>query len=162
MKVRLISPPQNSHLYLLSFSSWSSKPPQPRPPKRTASDEIKPNSDPSYQGLCHCDDCKKISGGAYSVNVVVPDKDFEASGPMKKISKTADSKNEIHSYFCSECGTTLYRDGPSFPGLKIIKAGVLDKNGINEIAKPDSELFAPLRATWLPALDGADQKQTMS
>jgi hypothetical protein len=50
------------------------------------------------QALCHCADCRKISGGNYSNNIVVPSENFKVvSGTPKRISKTADSGKEITS-----------------------------------------------------------------
>jgi hypothetical protein len=50
------------------------------------------------QALCHCSDCRKISGGNYSNNIVVPSENFKIlSGNPKQISKTADSGKEITS-----------------------------------------------------------------
>jgi hypothetical protein len=47
--------------------------------------------------------------------------------------------------------------------MKIIKAGILDDTDlINDAAKPAAELYAPMRATWQPKMDGTDDKQGMS
>jgi len=113
------------------------------------------------KALCHCGDCQKISGSAFSTNVVVPGDDFKVTGSPKKFTKTADSGKVIHSYFCGECGSTLYRDGDAFPGMKIIKAGVLDGDKTLEESKPAAELFAPQRASWQPEMPGAQQIKTM-
>ena len=58
-----------------------------------------------YKALCHCADCRKMSGSIYSANVIIPDDGFKiTSGKPKTISKKADSGNTITSYFC---GTSL-------------------------------------------------------
>ena len=50
------------------------------------------------QALCHCTDCRKISGGNYSNNIVVPSENFKVTaGTPKEISKTADSGKPITS-----------------------------------------------------------------
>jgi hypothetical protein len=91
----------------------------------------------------------------------VPEDGFKlTSGTPKTISKTADGGNKITSHFCGDCGSTLYRDGASFPGLKIVKAGTVDGDVLTE-AKPGVELFASHRIGWVPEMDGAAQKNTM-
>lgn len=106
---------------------------------------------------------RKITGSTYSTNAVVPQDGFKVtSGKPKVFSKTADSGNKIHSYFCGDCGTTLYRDGDSFNGAKIVKAGVLDDYAALNNAKPAVELYAPERVDWVVPVPGADQKQGMS
>lgn len=55
------------------------------------------------QALCHCYDCKKISGGHYSHNIVVPLEGFKVTrGTPKTYSKVADSGKEITNHFCGE------------------------------------------------------------
>ncbi|KAK5245181.1 hypothetical protein LTR16_007381, partial [Cryomyces antarcticus] len=104
--------------------------------------------------LCHCTDCRKISGSTYSTNILVPEDGFEVtSGSPKKFAKTADSKNTITSYFCGDCGSTLFRDGP--------KVGVIDDVKAMDEAKPGVELYAPTRVAWVPEIQGADQKDGM-
>lgn len=57
------------------------------------------------KALCHCSDCRKISGGNYSNNIVVPSQQFKlVSGAPKEITKTADSGKPITSCFCGDCG----------------------------------------------------------
>lgn len=85
---------------------------------------------------------------------------FSVTGSPKAYTKTADSGKKITSYFCGDCGSTLYRDGENFPGMKIVKAGVLGGKTL-EASKPNVELFAPERPGWIGALEGAEQKDTM-
>lgn len=70
------------------------------------------------------------------------------SGSPKSISKTADSGNTFTSHFCGDCGSTLWRDGPTFPGLKIVKVGVIDDYEALNDAKPGVELFGEHRVGW--------------
>jgi len=115
------------------------------------------------QALCHCIDCRKISGGAYSINIVVPEDNFKlVSGQPKPISKQADTGKKITSHFCGDCGSTLFRDGESFPGMKIIKAGVLDDpSALDKVAKPQVELFSESRVPWIAKVGGTDDKSAM-
>ncbi|KAK5171664.1 hypothetical protein LTR04_000029 [Oleoguttula sp. CCFEE 6159] len=120
-------------------------------------------------GSCFCGNVKisysgepAISGSTYSTNILVPEDGFEVtSGSPKKFAKTADSKNTITSYFCGDCGSTLFRDGPTFPGMKVIKVGVIDDVKAMDEAKPGVELYAPTRVAWVPEIQGADQKDGM-
>jgi hypothetical protein len=106
-------------------------------------------------------DCRKITGSTYSTNFLVPEDSFKVEGKPKEISKTGDSGNKITSHFCGDCGSTLYRDGPSFPGLKILKAGVLDEKNALGDEKPGIELFSKQRVDWVPEIPNAAQKDTM-
>lgn len=107
-------------------------------------------------------DCRKISGSTYSTNLVIKEQGFKLlSGKPKEIAKKGDSGNVITSHFCGDCGSTMWRDGPSFPGMKIIKVGTMDDVNALAEAKPVAELFAPHRVEWVNEIPGADQKSTM-
>ena len=114
------------------------------------------------QLLCHCTDCKKITGSTYSTNAAVSDDTFKVlSGNLKTFTKTADGGNPITSHFCPDCGSTLWREGTSFPGMKIVKAGVLDGDALKDV-KPQGELYAPERTQWVKEIEGANQAKGMS
>ncbi|KAH7384665.1 Mss4-like protein [Pyrenochaeta sp. MPI-SDFR-AT-0127] len=113
--------------------------------------------------LCHCYDCRKISGSTYSSNSIFSDEGFKVTkGTPKQHKKTADGGNEIISQFCGDCGSTMWREGTTFPGKKIIKAGTLDDTSILDNYKVNVELFTANRPKWVGTQDGADQKQSMT
>ncbi|KAI2628539.1 Mss4-like protein [Hypoxylon sp. NC1633] len=118
--------------------------------------------EPLVKALCHCTDCHKISGSTYSTNIIVPGAGFKlVSGTPKSISKIASSGKEITSYFCGDCGSTLWRDGASFGENKVIKVGVLDDPNALEEAKPAVELFSPGRISWVSEQPEAAQNTAM-
>jgi hypothetical protein len=52
------------------------------------------------QALCHCLDCRKISGSTYSTNAVFKEDGFKlVSGTPKEHSVTSDANRTITSYF---------------------------------------------------------------
>ncbi|KAF2417410.1 hypothetical protein EJ08DRAFT_600070 [Tothia fuscella] len=123
---------------------------------------IEYSGEPAMKALCHCLDCRKITGSTYSVNIAIPGSGFKVtSGTPKSIGKTAESGKEITSYFCGDCGSTLYRDGESFGDLKIIKVGIMDDVEALAEAKPGVELYVAKRVSWVPETRGAEQKEGM-
>lgn len=71
---------------------------------------------PHTQALCHCQDCRKISGSTYSTNLFVPTSALQlVSGTPKQYSKRTDAGNSITSYFCGDCGVTLWRQSSGYP-----------------------------------------------
>ncbi len=88
---------------------------------------------------------------------MVSDKIQTVKGSLKTFKKAADSGNEIISYFCGECGTTIYRKTSSAPGAIVIKTGTIDDNGAAEEGKPDVEQFVRSRVSWIPAVPGVNQ-----
>ncbi|KAI1141353.1 Mss4-like protein [Hypoxylon sp. FL0543] len=118
--------------------------------------------EPVSQVTCHCLDCRKISGSTYSVNLVVPRPAFKlVSGMPKTVSKVADSGKEITSYFCGDCGSTLWRETETFGENNIVKAGVMDDCNALDEAKPVGEIFTKNRVGWVAEVPGAAQKVTV-
>ena len=66
--------------------------------------------------VCHCRDCQKQSGSAFSVLFALPAADLG----------TADSGRTVHRRFCGECGSPMLTELPARPGLLVVKAGTLD------------------------------------
>lgn len=115
------------------------------------------------QVLCHCADCRKITGSTYSTNVVVPGDGFSVvKGTPKTYSKRAGSGKTMTSNFCGDCGSTLWRGGETFGDARIVKAGVMDDAGALNDAKPAVELYAVDRVAWVCPVAGAEQKQAMA
>ncbi|CAP74214.1 hypothetical protein E8E15_009584 [Penicillium rubens] len=122
---------------------------------------IEYSGQPLASALCHCLDCRKLTGGPYSFNYIVQTAELHVSGNPKEVPKTSDSGNEIKNYFCPDCGTPLY-------GLKIkpngdrdettvIRAGILDNVGILHERTPVVEIYTEQRLKWVSPIEGADQ-----
>ncbi|KAF2169967.1 hypothetical protein M409DRAFT_51750 [Zasmidium cellare ATCC 36951] len=123
---------------------------------------IKSTGDVQAKALCHCADCRKISGSTYSTNIIVPGDGFSLlKGKPKEITKKADSGKSITSYFCGDCGSTLWRQGETFGDARILKVGVMDDPTIIESAAPAVELYAKERVSWVSPIGGAGQKTGM-
>ncbi|KAF2260586.1 hypothetical protein CC78DRAFT_24682 [Lojkania enalia] len=119
--------------------------------------------EPAMKALCHCTDCRKITGSTYSTNALFPEEGFKVlQGTTKQHSKVADGGNTITSHFCGDCGSTMWREGPTFKGLKVIKVGTLDDPDALTKAKPDAELFTSTRVEWVSEVPNAKQLLAMS
>jgi len=68
----------------------------------------------------------------------------------------------IDDSFCGDCGSTLFRTGESWPGFKVLKAGVMDdEKWMNEM-KPAIEYFVSQQVAWVAPVEGAEQRDRMS
>src|SRR5579884_1004459 len=101
---------------------------------------------PVHVRRCHCADCRKESGSAFSVYALWPVEAFELSG-------------EISSYdgrgFCPRCGSRLLDTTDSAQTLVEIRIGSLDEAPFE--LKPDDEIWVKRRESWLAPVDGAAQ-----
>ncbi|KAJ6051822.1 uncharacterized protein N7446_006458 [Penicillium canescens] len=123
---------------------------------------IQYSGQPLVSALCHCFDCRKLTGGLYTYNFIIKSVDLKiTAGSPKEVPKTADSGNHIKNYFCSDCGTPLYgltmkSDGT--PDEKtVLRAGILDDTGILNALPPKAEIYTDGRVSWVSPAEGAGQ-----
>ena len=88
---------------------------------------------------CHCDDCKRATGGPYTVGVLSDASKLRIlCGKVKGHTLVADSGRQITREFCPECGAPLFTRAEKLPDKVFIKAGSLDNPGV----------VAPSYHTW--------------
>ena len=101
---------------------------------------------PEDASYCHCDDCKKATGGPYTVGVLVKAVDLRMiSGQVKGYTTIADSGRKITREFCPECGSPLFTRAEKYPDLVFLKAGCLDEP---ELIKPSCQIWTKRAVPW--------------
>ncbi|CAN5299642.1 GFA family protein [soil metagenome] len=83
---------------------------------------------PHAVAVCHCRDCQKQSGSAFSLIAMYPRDGVAISGTLSHIGVTSEGGNPVDRYFCGQCGSPIYSEVKSLrdAGLILIKAGTLD------------------------------------
>ena len=95
---------------------------------------------------CHCEDCRKATGGPYTVGVRVNEAGLTiCSGKTKGYTTIGNSGKEITREFCPECGSPLFTRAQVLPGVVFIKAGSLDEP---EIVKPTHQSWVNMAVPW--------------
>ena len=101
---------------------------------------------PEDASYCHCDDCKKATGGPYTVGVLVKAADLRMiSGRVKGYTTIADSGRKITREFCPDCGSPLFTRAEKYPDLVFLKAGCLDEP---ERIKPSCQIWTKRAVPW--------------
>ncbi len=76
---------------------------------------------------CHCRDCQKLSGSAYSLMMPVRAEAFEQLGGAPTIrEKTAEGGRVIAIAHCQTCGTRVWHEPRSAPQYVMVTPGTLD------------------------------------
>ncbi|EAW15655.1 GFA family protein [Aspergillus fischeri NRRL 181] len=116
-------------------------------------------SEPLVTALCHCVDCQKWTGGAFTSNVVVPRDTFKVTKGTPKFCDIAGAsgKNNRH-FFCGNCGSSLFTELDIMGDKTVIKAGTLDNGEANLRNRVDVEFYVKDRISYLGAVDGAKQE----
>jgi len=103
-------------------------------------------ADPVATLVCHCKNCQRQAGAAFSINLVVPSDSISTTGTLKTFTDQADSGNTVDRQFCPACGSPLFSKPSANPALTIIKAGTLDDtSGL----KPGAQLWCDSAQDWV-------------
>jgi hypothetical protein len=99
--------------------------------------------EPLRVGLCHCTDCRKTSGSAFTLYAVWPRSAFRCGSNIATYGGRS---------FCQNCGSRVFSLRPDEAE---IMAGSLDNAPTGLI--PTYEIWTPRREEWLHSLPWADQ-----
>lgn len=96
---------------------------------------------------CHCTSCRRHSGAAYSVNLIVPTKAMTVTGPLAAFSDTdTESGVPLAREHCRACGTPIRSIPGSSPKIVAVKAGTLDEP---QSFAPRMHLFTQSALPWV-------------
>ncbi len=99
--------------------------------------------DPLRVGICHCTDCRKESGSAFTFYGIWPAAQFEREGETAAFAGR---------HFCRHCGSRLFSVDADEAEIKL---GILV--GAPTPLVPSYELWIKRREPWLRPVDGAEQ-----
>jgi hypothetical protein len=99
--------------------------------------------EPFHVGRCHCADCRKESGSAYTIYGQWPRDAFAVEGEYA----TYDGRS-----FCPRCGSSLFTLEEDAAEIRL---GSLDEAPFE--LKPEAEVWIKRREPWMPEVDGASQ-----
>jgi hypothetical protein len=111
------------------------------------------DADPVAQAICHCRNCQRQSGTAFSAVVVVPADQVEVSGDTlgRHTTRSEDSGKDTDRWFCTACGSPIYSTNEGLAGMLIIKAGTLDDPSI---LQPQVEVWGESAQPWVQEVEG--------
>ena len=102
----------------------------------------------NWQGLCHCDSCRRASGAPVVGWFGVANGSWAWAGAPPK---TYHSSNGVTRFFCAVCGTPMAYEATRWPGEIHFTAATLEQP---EQFKPDSHYYDSEHLTWLKIEDG--------
>lgn len=103
-------------------------------------------AEPAMVAVCHCPDCQKQNGSAFSVNVLVKTAEIEMSGSsLAQYIVNGDSGTPVTRNFCNNCGSPISTELDAFGDLAAIKAGTLDDSSW---VKPTMQIWCDKAQPW--------------
>ncbi|CAD0112427.1 unnamed protein product, partial [Aureobasidium uvarum] len=114
------------------------------------------SAEPQVVALCHCTDCRKMSGSVYSYNFIVGADDYKISGTPEATDKIADSGNKVKNYYCKDC---VAESG--IIERVVINAGIFDDVREIQNRKPSVEIYVEQRLDWVKPVEDCAQLEGM-
>ncbi len=95
---------------------------------------------PGVMGVCHCKNCQRQAGSAFSTLAAVPKSGFRITTGTPTLYEDGDTKsgNQVERYFCNVCGSPIYSALGAQPDMVYLKTGTMD----------DTSGFAPQFHAW--------------
>lgn len=88
---------------------------------------------------CHCNDCRRSTGSAFTTIVFYKDEQLKlVSGELKAFDHKADSGRKVRKLFCGDCGTQLFGTTEHRSGVTYIRIGTFDDANF---VRPDLNLY---------------------
>jgi hypothetical protein len=104
-------------------------------------------ADPLFTAICHCTECQKQTGTAFSIIVGVPKAAFQVEGnPSTFTTIGDDTHKETIRHFCGNCGSPVVSFAEATPDVVYIKAGTLEDRSWLE---PQVHVWASSAQPWL-------------
>jgi hypothetical protein len=99
-----------------------------------------------YVLMCHCDACKKRTGSAYGLSVMIRNEDLSAfTGETKTFIRVGESGKLVHYEFCPQCGTTVRWKIEIVPNRQVFALGTFDEPGQFKVV---GEMYADEGLLW--------------
>ncbi|MGB0113440.1 MAG: GFA family protein [Ilumatobacteraceae bacterium] len=98
--------------------------------------------------VCHCDNCQRQSGGAFSVNLVVHESQLAVSGDLSTFEDRGEHGDAVYvrRQFCGQCGSPIVSALVQTDGVVAVKAGTLDDR--SEVL-PAVEVWCETKQPWV-------------
>jgi hypothetical protein len=114
---------------------------------------------PGTVGVCHCEDCQRLTGSAFRANISAPAAGFRLlRGEPKRYVKVADSgARRVHA-FCGDCGGPVYACAEVDPPSYSLRIGALAQR--YALGAPVRQIWTRRRLDWVsemaavPGLEG--------
>jgi hypothetical protein len=104
---------------------------------------------PSY--ACHCHECQRWSGSAFSQQAIVPEDVLTITGPVAVYEKVTEDWVSTQRV-CGVCHSRLYNTNTRRPGYAIVRAGTLDRS---EELECRAHIFVETKQGWVVIPEGA-------
>jgi len=104
---------------------------------------------------CHCRECQRRTGAPFGVGAFYPVGAVVISGAAKAFHRVADSGGAVRTYFCPECGSTVYWQAENLPSMIGVAVGALEEP---PHAAPTKSIFERSKHGWVHIEGAAEHR----
>ena len=117
-------------------------------------------SSPLTSGICHCKNCQRSGGSAFSTVAAVNKNDLVLiEGELKLYCDSdTDSGDTVQRFFCDKCGSPIYSAVPSTPDIFYLKLGSMDDTSY---FSPQFHVFCSSKQHWVELNEAVPTSQKM-
>ena len=116
---------------------------------------------PAVTGVCHCKNCQRQAGSAFSTLAGVPKSEFTLTSGEPKLYEDSDTKsgNKVERYFCGRCGSPIYSALGDQPDSVFLKTGTMDDTSAFQ---PQFHVWCDSKQNWVTLEEGVPSLATQA
>jgi hypothetical protein len=95
---------------------------------------------------CHCIDCQRRTGAPFGVGAFYPADVVVVSGTPMEFTRAAARGGKVHTYFCPNCGSTVYWRSTNLPAMIGVAVGTMADPGC---PPPVRSVFEQSKHPWV-------------
>jgi hypothetical protein len=112
--------------------------------------------EPLAVNICHCLDCRRRTGAAFSYSAYFDQASVQIDGPSECYAREGQDGRKVRHHFCPSCGTTVYWDFDMRPDRYGIAAALFDDPAF---PRPSYSFWEQQRRDWVVLPVGVEHFQ---
>ncbi len=104
------------------------------------------SGEPMMTYACHCTDCQKRTGSAFSMGCIYPLSALSLDGALSTWKRISDDGNSNTRYSCAECGNVIYGVSTIAPEIIKLQPGTLESARAIAV---DAHIWLRSACSWL-------------
>jgi hypothetical protein len=108
--------------------------------------QLQLRSAPLFSYACHCQDCQKRTGSAFSMGLVCAAEGIAIDGQLSSWTRTSEDGHTNTRYSCADCGNIIYGASTASEGLWKLQTGLLDDTSD---LHPEVHIWTCRKQAWL-------------
>lgn len=81
------------------------------------------DSEPNKVSICHCNECRRRTGGAFGIAAFFARDRVHIEGESKSFTRDSDSGHLVTFHFCPTCGSSVYWEPSRKPDMIAVAVG---------------------------------------